>query len=229
METTVVYDFHSHTFHSDGSLSPVELIRRAIVRGYGALAITDHVGIGNVEEVVRQVRRDCELCRRYWDFDAIPGVELTHVPAAAIAEVARAARRAGARVVVVHGETVVEPVEPGTNLAAVSCRDVDVLAHPGLLTPEEVRLAIEHDVFLEVSARKGHCLGNGRTVELARAAGARLLVNSDAHDPGDLLTPEFQRVVALGAGLREEELSAVLEDNPGLLLDRVRRAELGVV
>ncbi len=225
----MVYDFHSHTFHSDGSLSPVELIRRAIVRGYRALAITDHVGIGNVEEVVRQVRRDCDLTRRYWDFEAIPGVEITHVPAAAIGEVARAARRAGARVVVVHGETIVEPVEPGTNLAAVSCRDVDVLAHPGILTPEEVRLAVENGVFLEVSARKGHCLGNGRTVELARAAGARLLVNSDSHDPGDLLTPEFQRSVALGAGLREEELPAVLEENPGLLLDRVRRAALGVV
>jgi putative hydrolase len=225
----VVFDFHTHTFHSDGSLSPVELIRRAIVRGYRALAITDHAGIGNIEDVVRQVKRDCDLCRRYWDFQAIPGVELTHVPAAAIAEVARAARAAGARVVVVHGETIVEPVEPGTNLSAVSCQEVDILAHPGILTPEEVRLAARNGIFLEVSARKGHCLGNGRTVELARAWGAQLLLDSDAHDPGDLLTEEFARSVALGAGLAESELPVVLEDNPMLLLDRVRRIELGVV
>jgi len=225
----VVYDFHTHTFHSDGSLSPVELIRRAAVRGYRAVALTDHVGLGNCEEVLRQVIRDCDLCRRHWDILAIPGVEITHVPAGAIAEVARTARRAGARIVVVHGETLVEPVEPGTNLAAVQCRDVDVLAHPGLLTADEARLAAENGVFVEVSARKGHCLGNGRTVQVARAAGAGLLVNSDAHDPGDLLTEAFARQVALGAGLGEDELQAVLVESPELLLRRVRQATPGVV
>ena len=38
-----MYDFHTHTFLSDGVLSPIELIRRALVRGYKAMAITDHV------------------------------------------------------------------------------------------------------------------------------------------------------------------------------------------
>lgn len=225
----MVYDFHTQTFHSDGSLSPVELIRRAIVHGYRAVALTDHVGAGNFEDVLRQVIRECDLCRRHWDIVALPGVEITHVPAAAIAEVAREARRAGARVVVVHGETIVEPVEPGTNLAAASCRDVDILAHPGILTPEVARAAVAHGVFVEVSARKGHSLGNGLTVQVARATGARLLVNSDAHDPGDLLTESFARQVALGAGLSGEELVEALEKNPERLLERVRRAELEVI
>jgi len=218
----VVHDFHSHTFHSDGVLSPVELIRRAVTRGYKTIALTDHVGIGNCEDVVRQVARDCEHCNRYWDILAVPGVEITHVPARAIAEVAREARAAGARIVGVHGETLVEPVEPGTNLAAVKCRDVDFLAHPGILSEEEARLAAQNGVFIEVSARKGHCLGNGRTVVLARQYGFRLLLNSDAHEPGDLLTAEFQRQVAIGAGLREEELAAVLEENPLQLIGRLR-------
>jgi putative hydrolase len=217
----MVYDFHSHTFHSDGALSPVELIRRAVTRGYRTIALTDHVGLGNYEEVLRQVARDCDHCNRYWDIVAVPGVEITHVPARAIAEVARAAKTAGARVVGVHGETLVEPVEPGTNLAAVSCRDVDFLAHPGLLSDEEARIALANDVFIEVSARKGHCLGNGRTVVMARQYGLRLLVNSDAHEPGDLLTAEFQRQVALGAGLREDELPAVLQENPRRLMERM--------
>lgn len=225
----MIYDFHTHTFHSDGSLSPVELIRRAHVRGYGAVALTDHVGLGNCQEVLRQVIRDCEICQRHWAILPIPGVELTHVPAGAIATVAREARAAGARLVVVHGETLVEPVEPGTNLAAVRCRDVDILAHPGLLTLEVAQLAAENDVFVEVSARKGHSFGNGRTVKVALAAGAPLLVNSDAHDPGDLLTAEFARQVALGAGLGEDELTVVLEENPERLLRRVRLGELGAV
>ncbi len=48
-----MYDFHTHTFLSDGVLSPIELIRRALVQGYKAMAVTDHVGLGNVEYVVR--------------------------------------------------------------------------------------------------------------------------------------------------------------------------------
>ncbi|MBI2942493.1 MAG: histidinol phosphate phosphatase domain-containing protein [Chloroflexi bacterium] len=216
----MVVDLHTHTFHSDGSLSSVELIRRAVVNGYRAIALTDHVGIGNVEAVLEQVIRDCAFCREYWDILAIPGVELTHVPARALARAARAARQAGARIVLVHGETIVEPVEPGTNRAAVECPDVDILAHPGVLIAEEVALAAANDVYLEVSARKGHCLGNGRTVALARAAGAKLVLNSDAHDPGDLLTAELARRVALGAGLRDDELDAVLRRNPQALVTR---------
>ena len=221
MADPTVYDFHTHTFHSDGCLSPVELIRRAVVNGYRVIGVTDHVGLGNCEDVLRQVIRDCAHCERYWDIRAIPGVEITHVPAAGIAEVARLARSAGAQLVAVHGETLVEPVEPGTNLAAVSCPDVDLLAHPGMLSAEEARIAAKNGVFVEISARGGHGLGNGNTVAVARAAGARLVVDSDSHAPGDLLTAAFARRVALGAGLREDELATVLAENPELLLRRI--------
>ncbi|SVC01854.1 uncharacterized protein METZ01_LOCUS254708, partial [marine metagenome] len=47
-----MYDFHTHTFLSDGVLSPIELIRRAIAIGYKTMAITDHVGPGNLEFVL---------------------------------------------------------------------------------------------------------------------------------------------------------------------------------
>ncbi len=147
-------------------------------------------------------------------------MELTHLPPAAIPELARRAKALGA-LVVVHGETPVEPVIPGTNRAAVSCPDVDILGHPGLLTEEEAAIAAANGVFLEISARRGHSLANGHVVQMARRTGARLLVNSDTHDPGDLLTPEFARKVGLGAGLEPDELAAVLEENPRRLLVRL--------
>ncbi|WP_199611311.1 RNase RNM [Flocculibacter collagenilyticus] len=40
-----IYDLHSHTTHSDGNLTPIELIDRAIERGVNILAITDHDNI----------------------------------------------------------------------------------------------------------------------------------------------------------------------------------------
>ncbi|MBI3979642.1 MAG: histidinol phosphate phosphatase domain-containing protein [Chloroflexi bacterium] len=217
----LLFDFHTHSFLSDGVLSPVELARRAHVRGYSAIAITDHVGLGNLEPVLSQVVLDCRLICRHWPILAIPGVELTHVPAASIAELAARAKQAGARIVVVHGETVVEPVEPGTNRAAIRCPDVDILAHPGLIAPEDVALAAETGTYLELTPKRGHSLGNGRLVVQARAHGARLLVNSDTHLPEDLLTPDFARTVALGAGLRDDELAGVLIEQPRSLLARL--------
>jgi histidinol phosphatase-like PHP family hydrolase len=216
----MLYDFHTHTFLSDGELSPVELIRRAAVRGYRAIGIADHAGPGNVEWVVRQLAQDCELCQRYWDIVALPGVELTHLPPAAIPEVARAARAAGAKLVVVHGETPAEPVEPGTNLAAVSCSDVDVLGHPGLLTPEEAEIAARSGVFVELTARRGHSLTNGHVAQVGLAAGVRFIVDSDGHSPDDLLTPALAWKVARGAGLTEAQAREVLESNPRALLTK---------
>ena len=59
-----MYDFHTHTFLSDGVLSPVELIRRAYIRGYKAMALTDDVGYGNVEYVIKTLVVDCDLAGR---------------------------------------------------------------------------------------------------------------------------------------------------------------------
>ena len=143
------------------------------------------------------------------------------LPAALHCASGGAGKAAGAKIVVIHGETLVEPVPPGTNRASVECPDVDVLGHPGLLTEAEAALAAENGVFLEITSRRGHCLGNGNTVVLGRAAGAKFLVNSDTHSPGDLHTEAFARTVALGAGLTAGEADAALYENPKALLARV--------
>jgi len=216
-----MYDFHTHTFLSDGVLSPIELIRRALVRGYKAMAITDHVGLGNVEYVLKTLVTDCAQATKRWDILVLPGVEVTHVPKEEIDLVARTAKEMGAKIVAVHGETIVEPVEPGTNEAAVRSSSVDILAHPGLITLDEARLAAERGVYLEVSARKSHAYANGHVARIAKEAGASLVLDSDAHEPDDLLTPEFRLRVAKGAGLNDDEIHAVLQLNPRNLLEKL--------
>lgn len=216
-----MYDFHTHTFLSDGVLSPIELIRRALVRGYKAMAVTDHVGVGNLELVVKTLVKDCAQATERWDILALPGVEITHVPKDDIDMVARAAKSLGAKLVTVHGETIVEPVEPGTNGAAVRSGAVDILAHPGLITYDDARIAAENGVYLEVSARKGHSLSNGHVVKVAREAGAYTVLDSDAHEPDDLLTVELSQRIAKGAGLTDEDAHALLQVNPRNLLARL--------
>ena len=216
-----MYDFHTHTFLSDGVLSPIELIRRALVRGYKAMAVTDHVGVGNLEFVIKTLVQDCVQATERWDILALPGVEITHVPKDDINMVAQAAKGLGAKLVTVHGETIVEPVEPGTNEAAVRSGAVDILAHPGLISYDDARLAAENGVYLEVSARKGHSLTNGHVVKVARETGAYTVLDSDAHEPDDLLTVEITHKIAKGAGLTDEDAHALLEVNPQKLLKRL--------
>jgi histidinol phosphatase-like PHP family hydrolase len=134
----------------------------------------------------------------------IPGIELTHVPPAHIAIAAQKAREFGARIIIVHGETLVEPVAPGTNHAAL-LSDIDILAHPGLIDEEDVILAREKGIFLEITARKGHSLSNGYVAALAKKHGAGLVINTDSHAPGDLIDSDFARKVVKGAGLSDDE------------------------
>lgn len=216
-----MFDFHTHTFLSDGVLAPIELIRRAHHIGYEAMAITDHVGPGNLEFVLNILIKDCAMASKRWDILALPGVEITHTPKEDIDLIAKEARAIGAKVVNVHGETITEPVDPGTNRAAVASAHVDILAHPGLITPEEAQIAAGNGVFLEVSARRGHSAANGHVVRTAQNAGARMILDSDAHEPDDLLTREFAMAVALGAGLNHEDALAILENSPRELLKKI--------
>lgn len=218
----MVYDFHTHTLLSDGTLSPLELVARAFARGYRAIGLTDHVGLGFLARLIAEIAKDCALAEAHWNLTVIPGVELTYLPAKIIAEAAKQAKELGARLVVVHGETIIEQVEPGTNLAAVQSPHVDILAHPGLLTLEEAKLAAANDIFIEISARKGHSLTNGHIARVARLAGAKLIINSDAHNANDLLSPALTQAIAQGAGLEEDELPTLLTANPLALLDKLR-------
>ena len=56
---------------------------------------------------------------------------------------------------------------------------------------------------------------------MARDAGATMVLDSDAHEPGDLLTRDFAMNVARGAGLSDEDAVALLDDNPRNLLSKL--------
>jgi len=198
-------DLHTHTTLSDGAVLPSELVRRAEISGYKAIALTDHVDSGNVETVLKQLVKLVNDLNRVGGIKVLPGVEITHMPPVLIPDMAKQARMLGAKIVVVHGESPVEPVAPGTNLFALQS-DIDILAHPGMISEEEVKLAQERGIHLELTTRKGHCLTNGRLVVLARKYHAKLVINTDAHKPDELLSEDLIRKTGLGSGLTEEEL-----------------------
>lgn len=213
-------DFHSHTFLSDGQLHVTEHLRYAQTTGHNAIAVTDHAGVTDAARTIQHHQKEIAAVIDAFDLVALVGVELTHVPPGLIPKAAKAARKAGAQVVVVHGETPDEPVAKGTNAAAVRCPDVDVLAHPGFLSEPDAKAAADTGVFLELTPRRVHCHTNGHVARLAVQNGAKLLVNSDAHRWDDLLSREQAKRIVLGAGLTEAFVDRVLTAWPQELLKR---------
>jgi putative hydrolase len=88
-------DLHTHTLFSDGELIPAELIRRAAVAGYSALAITDHVDLSNLDFILPRIIESAEIYGAAWGIKVVPGVELTHIPPVQIAAAAERARQLG--------------------------------------------------------------------------------------------------------------------------------------
>lgn len=202
------YNLHCHTLLSDGVLLPSEVAARFSVLGYRVIALTDHADYSNIKAVLDQT---IEFCKR-WPKDSkikiLPGVELTHLPLNQFKPLAGFARKQGAKVIIGHGETPVEPVAEGTNRAALLA-DIDILAHPGLITEEDARLARKRNVFLEITTRGGHANTNNHVVETALRSQADLIVNIDSHTPQDIILPEELLRVAVRAGLSKEDFDKI--------------------
>lgn len=213
-------DFHTHSIFSDGELIPAELVRRAQAKGYRALAITDHGDQSNLNFIIPRVREVCRVLYETTGFVVIPGIELTHVPPVTVKSLIEEARALGAGLVVVHGETIVEPVPPGTNRAAIEA-GCDILAHPGLISIDEARKAAKKGVYLEITTRKGHSLTNGHVRKTACKAGTSLILNTDSHSPEDLTGKETAALIAAGAGMEKEEIAEMFQ-NAEQLLARIK-------
>jgi len=216
-------DLHTHTFFSDGELIPSELVRRAEVIGYRILNISDHVDLSNIDFVVPRIAAACVELTRLTSVTVLAGAEITHVPLEQIPDLVVRARELGARLVTVHGETLSEPVLPGTDHAAIRA-GADIVAHPGLLSEDDAALAAERGVCLEISARRGHCLANGHVARVALSAGAKLVFGSDAHACDDLVSKTQAERILRGAGLSSDEVSTLWANAEALAADAVSRS-----
>jgi len=215
-------DLHTHSIFSDGELIPFELIRRAEAIGYKAIAITDHIDSSNIDFVIPKIVKALKKIQTYISIEALPGAEITHAPPQIIKELVKEARNLGAKIVIVHGETLVEPVLPGTNRTAIEA-NADILAHPGIITEEDLLLAKEKGVTLEISSRKGHSLSNGYVAQEAIRFGVPLSINTDAHSPTDLITKETAIKILLGSGVEHNRIESIFDNSKAIVERAIRR------
>ncbi len=211
-------DLHTHSVFSDGELIPSEIIRRMAELENEGLAITDHADFSNISWIMQNLRRFMDF-RDDYELDVLFGVEVTHVPPKLIGRAVELAWKEGAEIVIVHGETIAEPVKEGTNFAAVQ-EEIDILAHPGLIDVKTAELAKENGVYLEISARKGHCLTNGHVAKIAQEIGCKLVINTDAHSPSDFIDTQTAIKILRGAGI--VDIEEVLNNSKRIIKKKLR-------
>jgi histidinol phosphatase-like PHP family hydrolase len=185
-------------------------VRRASDIGNEGIALTDHADFSNYKFIIGSLLSAKREMEDDWEIEVLVGIEITHVPPRKIDKLVKKAKAEGAEIILVHGETIVEPVLKGTNRVSVMNEDIDILAHPGLIEAEEVCLARDNGVALEISSRKGHSLTNGHVASLSMKYGADLVIDTDTHSPEDLIDDEMARKVLLGCGLNSSDANDVL-------------------
>ncbi len=211
-----MYNLHAHTFLSDGDLLPSEVTVRYQDKGYKVIAITDHADYSNIKQITKAIVEFCKRWPKNSGIKVLPGIELTHLPPEQFKPLAALARKEGVKIIIAHGETPVEPVTKNTNHLALLA-DIDILAHPGLITDEDTKLAKERGVFLEITSRRGHKETNTHVINQARKFGAKLILNNDSHAPEDIITPDQLIKVGLDSGLTPIEVDTIYEDVKKLL------------
>ncbi len=202
-------DFHIHTAFVDGELLPSEIARRYSDIGFDAIAITEHVDFSNLD-VLNKIKKNV---RETYEIDVLVGAEITHIPPRKMDKLINKICGLDISPILVHGESLVEPVAEGTNKTALMNEDVDILAHPGHISGENAELAKENDVSLEITARGGHCYSNGHVARISKEKGCDLVVNSDGHHPNDFLSEDESIELAMGSGLSQEESFEVVCEN----------------
>jgi histidinol phosphatase-like PHP family hydrolase len=187
-------DFHTHSFLSDGVLLPMEQLRRAFVHGHVGYGITDHVSLSTLD-VIPKLIEDCKLATKHWGILALPGID--------------------------HGETIAEPVEPGTNLVAAKNKNVDILAHPGLLTKEVADQCKKNNVFVEITSNRTHSITNGHVAKIGKKSQVKFIQNTDTHRPSDMRSYEEGERILIASGFTKNEATVILQDNIRAFLSKI--------
>ncbi|MCM8797548.1 MAG: histidinol phosphate phosphatase domain-containing protein [Candidatus Omnitrophica bacterium] len=206
-----MYNLHCHSLLSDGVLLPSEVAIRYLNRGYRVIAITDHVDYSNFKNNIACILNFCNHWPNNVPIKVLPGIELTHLPLDQFKPLAGLARKKGVKIIIAHGETLVEPVIKGTNRAALNA-DIDILAHPGLINEEDARLAAKKGIFLELTSRHAHDATNRHVAKMAKKSGAKLILNNDSHSPEDIISHEELAKVGLKAGLTKKDIDNIFNE-----------------
>ena len=227
------FDFHTHTYYSDGKSGPLEMVEAAEARGLEAVAITDHgpeLHVGVPPEKLDSMLRDIEMAREQAGIPVLKGMEVNVIDQDGRVDLEpELAKTLDLRIVSIHtlGE-LVDPREVAREYLermkkAITSRKFDVLGHPfhyhQNLLPYLPRQEIEN--FVKLLAHRGVAVEvnvkyrgpDEEFLALCLREGVKFSVGSDAHSPADVGKIDWAISTLRKIGARREDL--ILDDIVG--------------
>ena len=217
-------DLHAHTVASDGHNTIEEMAAAALARGYEFLAITDHSashGFGN-DVSPAQLRRQIELVHeaneRIDGIELLAGSEVNVLPDGSLDYDDELVRELDWVIASVHTSFKVGAQAMTERIVtAIEHPLVDAIGHPtGRLIERRAPYEVDLEAVFAAAARTGTLLeinANPARRDLsdvharaARSAGARLVVNSDAHRTRTLENMRWGIATARRAWLERDDV-----------------------
>jgi DNA polymerase (family 10) len=217
-------DLHVHTTATDGRADIESMARAAQAAGLRYLAITDHsksLAMANGLDEARALehaRAVREVGTRLEGITLLAGIECDIRPDGAMDLADDCLAELDLVVASVHSGFNQDPAQLTDRLLrALECRWVDVLGHPtGRIILRREPLQADWPRVFAAAAAAGVCLEINSQVDrldladlharLARDAGARIVISSDAHSTGALAVLRWGVVVARRAWLTPEDV-----------------------
>ncbi|WP_426353886.1 DNA polymerase/3'-5' exonuclease PolX [Exiguobacterium sp. R-39] len=200
-EADIKADVHMHTTWSDGTLSVDELVDACAARGYSWMAITDHSKYmkfvnGLTEERLRKQRVEIEAARKkHPEMTILCGVEMDILPDGSLDYEDEFLQEMDYVIASIHSkfdQTEEEIMQRLEN----ACRNpyVSLIAHPtgriigrrdgyAVNIDRLVELAAETGTALEMNANPGRFDLTASSLAKAKAAGVKIMINTDTHRP----------------------------------------------
>ncbi|WP_135302375.1 DNA polymerase/3'-5' exonuclease PolX [Haloarcula amylovorans] len=194
-------DLHTHTEWSDGGYTVEEMVEGAAAFGHDYIAISDHAtgpgmvgGVGVPDEELREQLKEVEAVASEADIDVFSGVEANIAEDGSISVADDLLAELDCVVASPHAALDGD----GTDrlIAAAEHPNVNVIGHPtgrflnrrpGLDLDVErlATVAAENGTALEVNASPARLDLSGAAVKQAIEAGATIVIDTDAHSPGN--------------------------------------------
>jgi DNA polymerase (family 10) len=217
-------DLHIHSEWSDGLIDYKDMVRIAHERGYEYIAISDH-SISNFygnglskERLIRKMEFMKDLRKKFRDINILMGAEIDIRKADIFDYPPEIIKKLDIAIASLHSSFTNSSKENTSRVVSALEKDYfDFIAHPtGFVFGNRAPISIDIDRVIETCSKYGKALEinsyymrmdlNEQNVRKAKNAGAKLVINTDSHRPGNLDMMDLGIDIARRAGLEAGDI-----------------------